>query len=69
MLKEAPNNNDVTRVVNIMLNKAPNSDDAMHVANNVHLTTISTQQFLMAAIEPSCRKAHLPETRHYDTKP
>ena len=49
MLNKAPNNNDVTRVVNIMLNKAPKSNDAMRVANNVHLTTISPQQFSTAA--------------------
>ena len=50
MLNEAANNNDVTRVENMVLNKAPNSNDAMRVANNVRLTTMGTQQFSMVAI-------------------
>ena len=50
MLNEAPNNNDVTRVANIVLNEAPNSNDATRVANNVRLTTMGAQQFSMAAI-------------------
>ena len=50
MLNEAPNNNDVTHIANMVLNEAPNSNDAMHVANNVHLTTMGAQQFSMAAI-------------------
>ena len=49
MLNEAPNNNDVTCVENMMLNEAPNSNDTTHVANNVHLITMGTQ-FSMAAI-------------------
>ena len=67
VLSEAPNNNDVTRVGNIMLNETPNSNDAMHVGNNVHLTAMGAQQFSMVAIQPSCRKANLPETRDNDT--
>ena len=59
VLNEAPNNNDVKRIVNIVLNEAPNS--------NVHLTAVGTQQFLMVAIYPSCRKADLPETRDNNT--
>ena len=43
-------NNDVTRIADIVLNEAPNSNDAMHTANNMHLSTIGTQQFSMAAI-------------------
>ena len=51
MLNEAPNNNDdVTRIGNIGLNKMPNSNYAMHVGNNVRLTTMGAQQFSMAAI-------------------
>ena len=42
MLNEAPNNNDVTCVANIVLNEAPNSKDTVHVANNVYLTTQHT---------------------------
>ena len=37
-------------VADIVLNEAPNSNDATHVVNNVQLTTISAQQFSMAAI-------------------
>ena len=50
MLNEARNNNDVTRIANIMLNEAPNSNDAMHIGNNVCLTAAGAQQFSMAAI-------------------
>ena len=50
MLNEAPNNNDIKRVANIVLNKAPNSNGTMHVGNNVHLTGVGTQQFSMVAI-------------------
>ena len=42
-MNEAPINNDFTCLANIMLNEAPNSNDAMHIANNVHLTTIGAQ--------------------------
>ena len=37
MLNDAPNNNDVMRVANIVLNE-------------VHLTTMGAQQFSMAAV-------------------
>ena len=41
MLNKAPNNNDITLVDNMVLNKAANSNDAMPpVANNVCLTTM-----------------------------
>ena len=50
MLNEVPNNNDVTRVANIVLNEMPNSNDATHIGNSVHLTAMSTQQFSMPAI-------------------
>ena len=43
MLNEAPNNNDVMHVANIMLNEVPNSNDAMRVANNVCLTAVVAQ--------------------------
>ena len=51
----------------MMLNEVPNCNDAMRVVNNVHLITMGIQQFAMAAIQPSCRKANLPETRDNDT--
>ena len=50
MLNEVPNNNDVTRVGNIVLNETPNSNDATRVGNNVRLTAMDAQQFSMAAI-------------------
>ena len=50
-----------------MLNEAPNSNDATCIANNVHLTTMDPQQFSIGAIQPSCRKANLPETTDNDT--
>ena len=40
MLNKVPTNNDVKRVVNIVLNKAPNSNDATHIGNNVRLTAV-----------------------------
>ena len=46
MLNDVPNNNDVKRVANI---EAPNSNDAACVGNNVRLTAVGAQQFLMAA--------------------
>ena len=61
MLNKAPNNNDVKRVANIVLNKVPNSNGA--VGNNVCLTALGAQQFSV----PSCRKADLPEMRDNDT--
>ena len=50
MSNEALNNNNVKHVANIVLNEAPNCNDAMCVGNNVHLTAVGAQQFLMAAI-------------------
>ena len=50
MLNEAPNNNDITHIANIMLNEVPNSNDTRRVANNVYLTTMGAQHFSMAAI-------------------
>ena len=50
MLNKAPNNNDVKRVANIVLNETPNSNEATCVRNNVHLTAVGAQQFSMAAI-------------------
>ena len=52
MLNEVPNNNNVRRIGNIVLNKAPiaNSNDATCVENNVRLTAMCRQQFSMAAI-------------------
>ena len=45
MLNKGPNNNDVTRVANIVLNEAPNSNDTMHVANNVCVTTMGVRNY------------------------
>ena len=50
MFNEAPNNNDVECVANIVLNEAPNSNDATYVGNNVCLTAVDVQQFSTAAI-------------------
>ena len=50
MLKNVPNNKDITWVVNIVLNDAPNSNDTKLVANNVCLTTMGGQHFSMVAI-------------------
>ena len=50
MLKEVSNNNDVTCVANIMLNKAPNSNDDTCIENNKSLTIMGAQQFSMVAI-------------------
>ena len=68
MLNKAPNNKDVVCIVNIMLNEASNSNDAMDLANNVCLTIMGAQQFLMAVIQSSCRKVNLPEMRDNDTQ-
>ena len=66
VLNEVPNNNDITRVANIVLNDAPISNDATCVGNNVRLTAVGARQFSMVAIQPSCRKADIPETRDND---
>ena len=50
MLNEAHNNNDITHIVNIVLNKAPNSNASIHVVNSMHLTIMGTQQFSMVTI-------------------
>ena len=50
MLNEAPNNNDIMRVANIVLKEVPNSNDAKRLGNNEHLTAMGAQQFSMAAI-------------------
>ena len=50
MLNKVPNNNDVKYIANIVLNEAPNCNDAMRIGNNVRLTAVSAQQFLMVAI-------------------
>ena len=53
-------------VTNIVLNEAANSNDATCVANNVYLTIMGTQQFSMAVIQLSYKKANLPEMRDID---
>ena len=52
MLKEAPNSNEIKHIANVMLNEAPiaNCNDAIHIGNNVRLTAVGAQQFLMVAI-------------------
>ena len=50
MLNEAPNDNDVKRVANIVLNEALNNNDTTRVGNNVRLTAVDAQQFSMVAI-------------------
>ena len=52
MLNEASNNNnnDVTRIANIVLNETPNSNDTTRIANNVLLTAMGAQQFSMVAL-------------------
>ena len=50
MFNEVPNNNDVKHVAYIVLNEAPQCNDATCVWNNVHLTVVGVQQFLMAVI-------------------
>ena len=64
MLNEAPNDNDVTHIANIMLNEAPNSNDAMCIANNLRLNTIGALNGSYIAI---MQKADLPERRDNDT--
>ena len=51
MLNEAPNNNDITRIANIVLNEVPNSNDATDVGNNVRLTAMGAQQFSVAIMQ------------------
>ena len=67
MLNEAPINNDVMCIANIVLNVAPNSNDATHIGSNVRIIAMGIQQFSMVAIYPSCRKADIPEMRDTDT--
>ena len=67
VLNEAPNNNDVMRIANIVLNEVPNSNDATRIFSNVRLTTMGAQQLSMPDIQPSCRKADLPQMRDNDT--
>ena len=50
MLNKAPTNNDVKSIANITLNEAANRNDATHIGNNVRLTAVGAQQFLMVAI-------------------
>ena len=50
MLNEAPNNNDVKHVANILLNDLPISNDTKRVGNNVCLTAVGAQQLSMAPI-------------------
>ena len=52
----------------ILLMRRLTANNATCKANNVRLTTMDAQQFSMAAIYPSYRKADLPETRDNDTK-
>ena len=67
MLNKVPNNNDVKRTANNVLKEMPNSNDITCVGINVQLTAVGVQQFSMATILPSCRKADLLEMRDNDT--
>ena len=68
MLNETPNDKDVARIEDMVLNEGYNSSDATRVANNIHLTTMGTQ-FSTAAIYPaSCRKVDLLKMRDNDAK-
>ena len=51
-------------IANIMLNEVLNSNNTKRIENNVCLITMGAQQFLMAAIQPSCRKSDFPEMRN-----
>ena len=48
MLNEAPNNSDIKRIANIVMNEAPNCNGATCVGNNVRLTAVGAQQFMAA---------------------
>ena len=50
MLNEVPNNNDITCVAYVMLNKASNSNNAMRTGNNVRLTAVGRQHLSVVAI-------------------
>ena len=58
-MNEAPNNNDVTRIANIVLNETPNSHDATHVGNNVRLTAMGAQQILNGGYIAIMQKSRL----------
>ena len=47
MLNKVPNNNDITRIENVVLNEEPNSNDATCVANNVCLTTYHRRTIIL----------------------
>ena len=63
MLKQAPNNNNSTRV-EYVLNEAPNRNDAMGIVNNVRLTTIGAMQFFNG----SCISSHHTEKPTYQRR-
>lgn len=50
VLNEAPSNDEVTRVANIMLSEVPNSNDVTRVMNNARLTIIRAQRYSMEVI-------------------
>ena len=50
MLNEAPSNDDIMCIENMVLNKVPNRNDATCITNIVHLTTMGAQQFSMEDI-------------------
>ena len=53
MIKEAPSNDDSTRVAianSYVLNEAPNRNDATGLVNNVRLTTMGAIQFSIAPV-------------------
>ena len=66
MLNEVLNNNDIMYVANIARCLTAMTLCTYPVASNVRLTTMGTQKMSIVAIEPSCRKADLPQTRDND---
>ena len=48
VFNQAPNNNDIKRVANIMLNEELNRNDTTRIGNNVLLTAVGAQEFSMA---------------------
>ena len=59
MLNEVPNNHDITRIANIVLNKAHNINDAMIIGNNVHLTAMGHTTILNGGYTAIMQKSQL----------
>ena len=62
VMNEAPNNNSVKRVANIVLNKAPNSNNATCVGNNVRLTAVmGARLYLIITMLPISTSSIIPD--------